>query len=82
MGLNKISKTRQEIYYNVILRGVRATIVKVEKRLLLHKLSVYLQPYVSGMESACAILQSVACPAPQYFSTLSQKRHDFLKESY
>jgi len=26
---------------------------------------------------ACAVLPSVACPAPQYFSTLSHKRHDF-----
>ena len=44
VGLNKISKTRQEIYYNVILRGVRVTIVKVEKEWVLHNLNVYLQP--------------------------------------
>ena len=29
------------------------------------------------MQSACAVLPSVACHALQYFSTLSHKRHDF-----
>jgi hypothetical protein len=29
------------------------------------------------MQCACAILSSVACPAEQYFSTLSPKRQDF-----
>ena len=32
------------------------------------------------MQRACAILSSVACPALQYFSTLSQNRHDFRNE--
>jgi hypothetical protein len=31
------------------------------------------------MPFACAILSSVASPLPQYVSTLSNKRHDFLK---
>jgi len=29
------------------------------------------------MQSACAILSSVACPAAQYSSTLSHRWHDF-----
>jgi hypothetical protein len=32
------------------------------------------------MQCACAILPSVACPAVQTFSELSQKRHDFRKK--
>jgi len=37
----------------------------------------------SSMQSACAILLSLSCPALQYFSTLSHKWHDFRgKKSY
>jgi len=32
---------------------------------------------VSSLQWACAILSSVTCPAVQYFSTLSHKRHYF-----
>jgi hypothetical protein len=31
------------------------------------------------MQCTCALLSPVASPAPQYFSTLSHKRHDFRK---
>jgi hypothetical protein len=32
------------------------------------------------MQRAYAILSSVVCPAPQYFSTLSHERKDFRKK--
>ena len=53
--------------YNVTLRCVRATIVAGEKQYLLHILSVCLQIEVAGMQCACAILSSVACPALNFF---------------
>jgi hypothetical protein len=59
------------------MTGVRATIFPVENQKALHSLSVYLQPYVPSMQCACAILSTVTWPGLQYFSTLSQKRHDF-----
>jgi hypothetical protein len=64
----------------VTMRGVRAAIFAVEKQHVLYTLSVCLLPYVHSMQRACAILSSVACPALQYFSALSHKRHDFRKK--
>ena len=42
--------------------------------------SVCLQPWVSSVKCACAILSSVASPALQYSTTLSHKQHDFRKK--
>jgi hypothetical protein len=37
---------------------------------------------VSTLERACAILPSVACPAVNIFSTLSNKQYDFGKQVF
>jgi hypothetical protein len=63
--------------YSVTLRRVRAIIVAVEKQEVRRILSVCVSPSLSSMQRACAILSYVACPALQYFSTLSHKWHDF-----
>jgi hypothetical protein len=39
------------------------------------------QPYLSIMQSACAVLSSVAPLTPQYFSSFYHKRHNFWKKS-
>ena len=41
---------------------------------------VHLLPQVCSMQCACALLSTVACPAIQYFSTLSHTWHDFRKK--
>ena len=66
-------KDRQDTY-NV------TTTVALEKLLMLHILSVCLEPWVTSMQYARTILSFVACPVLHYFSTLSHKRHDFRKE--
>jgi len=63
--------------HSVTLWRVRVTIAAVEKQEVWRILSVCLSPSLSSMQCACAILSYVACPALQYFSTLSHKRHDF-----
>jgi hypothetical protein len=58
-------------------RGVREVTVTVEKRYVLHILSVYVWALViqHAMRMRRIILSSVACLSLQYFSTLSTKRH-------
>ena len=34
------------------------------------------------MQCACPVLLTTACPAVQYFPTLSHKRHDFRKKKF
>ena len=68
-------KQDRQCTYNVIQRHLRVTIFAGEKQYLLHIPSVCLQPQVSSMECACAILSSMVCPALKYFSTLSHKRY-------
>ena len=63
--------------YKRNIEGLRATIVAVETQQVLHILSACFQPQVSSMQCGCAMLLYVVCPAVQYFSTLSHKRHDF-----
>ena len=64
-----IQNTRTLCIYYITLRRVRTTIVAVEnkKKYVLFTLSVCLQPWVSSMHSARAILSCVACLALLYF---------------
>jgi hypothetical protein len=73
--LSAVQEYKQDMQctYNV------RTIVAVEKQLMLHILSLCLEPKVSSMQCACTILSFVACPALHTFSTLSHKQHDFPK---
>jgi hypothetical protein len=52
---NKINKTG-DVRTNVTKRRVRVTIVAVRKQQALSILSVCLQPQLSGMQKACAVL--------------------------
>ena len=58
---------------------VRATIVVVEKLQVLLTLCVCLQPLVSSVQCACAVLSPVAYLALEYFSTLPHKQHGLKK---
>jgi len=60
--------TRGAMYYYVALGRVRLNIVAVKKQWVLHILSVCLQPKLSSMQSACAVLHChVACLTLLYF---------------
>jgi len=63
---------RQTVWYNVTLRRVRATIVTLEKQIIIHTLSVCLYPQVSNLQCACAILSS------QEWHNLGGKKFEFL----
>ena len=43
---------------------------------------VCVQPQLSSMQSACALLSFVACLAVPHFSKLSEKRHNFRKKVF
>jgi hypothetical protein len=65
------------------MRRVRATIVAVEKLLVLHIISVLLaSSFQHAMRMRHIILSYMAFLALQYFSTLCHKRLDFRERSY
>ena len=74
------SEQDRQCTYNVQSRRVRATTVAVQTKYVLHILSVCLQTQLYSVQFACAMLSYVACPALQYFPTLSlTKCYDFRK---
>jgi hypothetical protein len=71
--------TRHAMYctYNVTLKRVRVTIFAVENEYIF--LSLCLQPYLSSMQCACAVLYCHLCPVPLYHMfppILSHKRNN------
>ena len=75
-----IEKQDMQYTYNVTLRRFRATIVVGEKQWVLYNLSVCTCSLWYPARNAHAPYCHVACPAVQYFSTLSHKRHNFRKK--
>jgi hypothetical protein len=70
--------------HHTTLKHIHAATVAVEKQNILHILSVCF--VASAIQHAkrmpSTVLPSVACPALQYFPTLSHKQHDDWKKSY
>ena len=52
--------------YNIIWMRSCATVIAVEKQSVLHTLSLCLQPMLSGMQSACAVLYRHMWPVRLY----------------
>jgi len=76
LNIKKTGKLRIKVTF----RCIRLTIFGMKKQQVLNIPSVWLWPYLSNTQCACAILSSVARHARLYFSTLSHKRHYFLKK--
>jgi hypothetical protein len=66
------------IYIHTTLRRIHVTIVPWQSNAYYEYVSVVLTN--QHAMCICHIMTSVACPAVQYFSTLSQKRRDFQKK--
>ena len=75
----KITQDRQ-CTHNVIWRRFRLTTVAMEKQEVLHIVSVSVTLVIQHATRMRHIILSVACVAPQHFSTLCHKRHDFSGE--
>jgi hypothetical protein len=71
-GIRTIKRQGTQCMYTVTLRRVLATIVVVYILSFFVALIIQL---AQGMHRV--ILSPVACPAVQYFTTLSHKRHDY-----
>jgi hypothetical protein len=65
---------------NITFRSVRANVLVVQMQRVLHNLSVCVCRLRYPACNAHAPYYHVVCPALQYFSTLSHKRHDLRKK--
>jgi len=66
--------------YKVTMRRVRETLVRVRRNKYYTSRMCVCSLRYPACNAHAPILSSVACPALQYFPTLSHKRHDFRKE--
>ena len=77
-----IQEQDRQCTYNVGLRGVHATIVPVEKQLVLHILIMFVALNIQHAMRMCrVILSSVAYSILPNVSTLSHKRHHYREQS-